>query len=702
MTPNILYIHSHDTGRYIQPCGHSVATPNLQRLAEQGVLFRSHFCHSPTCSPSRASMLTGRYAHENGLYGLAHRGFRLHDPAQHLVHVVRQAGYTTILAGMQHEARDEADSPAWQQLGYDQYLGPPATAHETAVSLLRHNPPQQPFFLTVGFEETHRPFPELDDNDPNPDYAQPPAPLPNTRETRRDMAAFNKMVQILDDKMGQVLAALDESGLADNTLVICTTDHGLAFPRMKCTLYDSGLGVMLLLRGPGGCTGGKVVDAMTSHLDIFPTVCDLLGLEPPEGLRGKSLLSLVGGSTEYLHEELFFEVNYHAAYEPQRAIRTGRWKYIRRFDNQPYPILPNCDNSPSKWAWLQNGWREQPPPDEALFDLLFDPNETNNLINAPSHKAIAADLRQRLTDWMVATDDPLRLGRMPAPETAVINPPDIISPNEVELFPANESVLAADTLPLVNGHLDKRPFFLEGGKLGVLLLHGLTATPAEVRLLAERLHAHGITIAAPLLPGHGTRPEDLNEVRWRDWVWEAEMAYQHLATVCDHVFVGGESTGGAIALHLAADHPEIAGVLAYAPAIKLALPVADIVKLYAAAPLIDAIPKENVNDNPHWQGYRVNPLWAVVELMRLGREVRRRLGEIDQPVLVVQGRQDETIAPECGEIIMAGVASAQKEMYWLEQSGHVVLLEDELGEITAVTKRFVERDAWNARAAQFG
>src|SRR5262245_4032488 len=111
--PNILYIHSHDTGRYIQPYGHAVPTPNLQRLAEEGVLFRQAFCVAPTCSPSRASLLTGQSAHSSGMLGLAHRGFRLNDYGQHLIHTLRQAGYHSTLIGMQHEAAD----PTW--IGYD-------------------------------------------------------------------------------------------------------------------------------------------------------------------------------------------------------------------------------------------------------------------------------------------------------------------------------------------------------------------------------------------------------------------------------------------------------------------------------------------------------------------------------------------------------------------------------------------------------
>ncbi len=244
---------------------------------------------------------------------------------------------------------------------------------------------------------------------------------------------------------------------------------------------------------------------------------------------------------------------------------------------------------------------------------------------------------------------------------------------------------------LVNAHLKGDSFYWEGGLIGVLLLHGLTATVAEVRPLAQLLHAQGYTVAGPLLPGHGTQPEDLNKVSWRDWVETAEASYHHLATVCDHVFIGGESTGAVIALYVATKYPEIAGVLAYAPAIKLAISTADLLRLYAAAPFLESIPKEDADGHPLWQGYRVNPLWGVVELVRLGGEVRARLAHIEQPLLVVQGRNDTTIAPESGEIILEGIRSTLQEQHWMEESGHVVILDDEREAIATLTIQFIER-----------
>ena len=187
------------------------------------------------------------------------------------------------------------------------------------------------------------------------------------------MAAFKASARSLDQGIGAVLNGLHEFGLAERTLIICTTDHGLAFPGAKATLFDRGLGVMLLMRGPGGFTGGKVFNAMVTHLDVYPTICDLARIEHPPWLQGVSLLPLVRGETDRLHDEIFAEMTFHAAYEPVRAVRTERWKYIRRFDDYGHPVLPNCDDSASKDLLVEHGWGEQLVPEEQLYDLVFDP-----------------------------------------------------------------------------------------------------------------------------------------------------------------------------------------------------------------------------------------------------------------------------------------------------------------------------------------
>jgi len=424
--PNILYIHSHDTGRYIQPYGYAVPTPALQRLAEQGVLFRQAFNVAPTCSPSRAGLVTGMCAHSAGMIGLAHRGFSLNDYRKHIVHTLRGAGYESTLIGIQHVAARA------ETIGYDRVVPLESRRAEhvaPAAAAFVRSRPAQPFFLSVGFFETHREFPEPGSAG-DARYMRPPEPLPDTPETRHDMAAFQASARLLDEGMGLVFQALDEAGLAENTLVICTTDHGIAFPGIKCNLTDHGIGVMLILRGPGGFEGGRVLDGMVSHTDIFPTLCELLDIEAPAWLQGRSIMPLVRGEVDEIHEAIFAEVTYHAAYEPQRCVRTKRWKYIRRYGDRWVPVLPNCDDGPSKDVWMSHGWGERTLPEEQLYDLVFDPVEAHNLAQDAAHAGVLAEMRARLDRWMRETADPLLEGPVPAPAGAQVNDPDGISPRE--------------------------------------------------------------------------------------------------------------------------------------------------------------------------------------------------------------------------------------------------------------------------------
>lgn len=435
--PNILLIHSHDTGRCIQPSGHAVATPALQQLAAGGVSFRKAFCVAPMCSPARAGLFTGQYPHSCGMTGLAHRGFALNDPRRHLCFTLKEAGYCTALAGVQHLAADAAT------LGYDHLaaLGKPAPGHAPGTVLdapdafevvaaaqnYLQSPPGQPFFLSIGFFETHRPFPP-------PDAALlnclPLQPVPDCAEARKDMAGFLTSVQVLDESIGAILGTLEEVGLAEDSLVIYTSDHGPPFPGMKCTLGDTGPGVALLMRGPGGFCGGRSFDTMVSHLDLYPTLCELLEIPSPGWLQGRSLLPLLQGERASLHDELYAEINCHGAWEPQRSVRTERWKYIRRFGSRKAPVICNVEDGPAKDVWLRAGWPSLYLAGERLHDLWQDPGEGTNLVSDLRFAPLLSDMRQRLERWMKETDDPLLHGRIPAPAGALMNDPDSVSPGE--------------------------------------------------------------------------------------------------------------------------------------------------------------------------------------------------------------------------------------------------------------------------------
>lgn len=421
MNPNILYIHSHDTGRYIQPYGYYVETPNLMKLAEDGVLFRKAFSAAPTCSPSRASLLTGQYPHNSGQYGLVNRGFELPDTDKHIVNYLKRYNYNSTLIGMQHIRKDP------NSIGYDQVIDLEDNYSQNVtpktVNYIKEIDLEQPFFLSVGYEETHRPFHEIKNKD-EIKYTLPPAPLPDTDKIREDMTQFKESARVLDKGIGKVINALKEKDLYKNTIIIFTTDHGLAFPKMKCTLSDHGIGVSLIIKGVNYFPKGTVIDSLVTHLDIFPTLCELIDIEIPKWVQGNSLLPIIKNEKEEVNNEIYAEINYHVAYQPTRAVRTRRWKYIRRFTNRTRLFLSNIDESLSKDFLLDHDWNNITLYKEELYDLILDPNEANNLAYDSTKSDLLEEMRNKLDKWMEKTEDPLQDGKIPAPKTALVSKDD--------------------------------------------------------------------------------------------------------------------------------------------------------------------------------------------------------------------------------------------------------------------------------------
>ena len=279
--------------------------------------------------------------------GLAHRGWSLNDYGRHLVHPLREAGYWSALIGEQHLSVDPA------VLGYDHVVDIGTTRVHSiapaALQLLRSRPPQ-PFFLSIGFFETHREFFEPELGARRAVRRAAGAPARHGRDARGHGVVQGQRA-VAGPGRRRRAARLDELDLVDNTILVLTTDHGLAFPGAKATLTDRGLGVMLIVRGPGGFLGGHVTDALVSQVDIYPTLCELAGAPLPDGLAGRSLLPLAREEIAEMRDELFAELTYHVAYDPQRAIRTRRHKLIRHFGDRLEPVLPNVDDSPSKACW---------------------------------------------------------------------------------------------------------------------------------------------------------------------------------------------------------------------------------------------------------------------------------------------------------------------------------------------------------------
>lgn len=254
---------------------------------------------------------------------------------------------------------------------------------------------------------------------------------------------------------------------------------------------------------------------------------------------------------------------------------------------------------------------------------------------------------------------------------------------------------------IVNPHLEGNTFFWAGGPVGVLLSHGLRATTAEVRLLGRILHEKGYTVAGPLLPGHNTTPDELNRTRWQDWTATMEQAYQQIASRCQRVFVGGESMGALVAICAASQHPEVAGILAYAPAMRLTtLPRLLLPLLAPFVPYMNPRRGPRPHVDAVWQGYSVQPTRGALQLLHLQREVSRRLPGIRQPILIVQGRLDATIDPRGAEELYRQIGSPVKELHWMENSTHCVALDQELPKVAELTTRFIARVIESAAETQ--
>lgn len=424
---NVLYIHTHDTGRHTSVYGKNVPTPALKEFAEDALVFRNACCASPTCSPSRGALLTGCYPHQNGLMGLAHRGFSITDRSTHMAAWQKEHGYETVLAGVQHEQNmydySEKSRSYSQLLGYEKNIS--CTAEDSGFpdrwkadlinagrveEYLDSYRSSKPFFLSYGMFETHRPYPEPGKDAAglcNPNYLEVPHNVLDTETAREDTARLHYSLQMFDENFRRVIEALKRNHLYENTIIISTTDHGLANPFSKCTLTDDGIGVSMIIRIPGfGSVNGRVYDGLVSQVDVFPTLCEALGLERAGWLEGTSLIPVFKGSRENVHEAVYAEINFHTAYEPARCVRTERYKYIVYYDEEWMKYnMSNCDDSSLKDMLVAAGWREKEKGKEYLFDLYFDPGEKNNLAGQQIYENLLEDMRCKLNQWRNKTGD---------------------------------------------------------------------------------------------------------------------------------------------------------------------------------------------------------------------------------------------------------------------------------------------------------
>ena len=426
--PNILQIICHDLGRHIGCYGiRTVHTPALDRLAAEGVRFANSFCTSPGCSPSRAAMATGRYPHANGVLGLAHAhfGWQLGPGERHIARLLSDGGYRTALFGLQHVtyhpeslgfAEIHGDRPAdGVAENIEEWLS--AISYQPSVTVSRQPMAEsrQPFYLEVNFFEPHRPF---DFGGVAPDReagVQIPAFLPDNEAAREELAGMQGAIRKVDRAVERILAAIEKAGLAENTLVLFTADHGIAFPRAKTTLYDAGIETALLMRWPaGGVAGGRVYQELVSNVDLVPTLLGAADIPVPQNVQGRTFLPLLKSEPYTPRTAVFAEKTYHELYDPQRCTRTLRHKLIVHFEVASRAYASTDITDGPTYKTMANDLAKERSMLE-LYDVTQDPAEQRNLANDPAHAGEVADLGRQLRAWMHETDDPLLRGPIASP-----------------------------------------------------------------------------------------------------------------------------------------------------------------------------------------------------------------------------------------------------------------------------------------------
>jgi len=437
--PNILFCISDDqswlhTGIWGDKM---VKTPNFDRVAREGVLFRHAFCCAPSCTPSRSGILTGQeiWRLEQGgtLFGTLPAKFEVYPD------LLERAGYHVGFTR-------KGWSPGRVRPG-GRERNPAGPRYENFEQFLKARPQGKPFCFWFGSSDPHRGYEwqsgvksgmKLED-------VVVPACLPDSEEVRTDICDYYWEIQKFDREVGQILKMLEERGELEKTLVVITSDNGMPFPRAKATLYDLGVRMPLAIRWPAKVKGGRVVDDFVSLSDIAPTFLEAAGVEVPEEMTGRSLIALLlsgkSGTVEPSRDRVFTAIERHAWCRPDgigypsRAIRTHRWLYIRNYEpdrwsagdpdfNSPHQGgYGDIDNGPTKTYMMQHkdnpnvaprfqlGFGKRPA--EELYDVINDPDQIRNLAADSAFAEVKKKLRDQLEQYQRDTKDPRAEGKSP-------------------------------------------------------------------------------------------------------------------------------------------------------------------------------------------------------------------------------------------------------------------------------------------------
>jgi arylsulfatase A-like enzyme len=409
--PNLILMTSHDTGRHLGCYGvDSVPTPNLDRMCSGGTRFTNYHSTAALCAPSRCCTTTGLYPQSNGMICNPHAPawWSLNDPTQHISHLLRAAGYHTKLLGHQHESMTpEQDLAFHEQSLYkdpDTHYFTHAEKIGRAAADWLEGPAAQsaPFYLQIGFFETHKPYHCNAGTEPFDDLGVDVPPyLVDNGAARRELAAFQGSAVRLDAGIGRILDALERTGLAEDTLLVYTVDHGIDVPRSKATLYQAGIEVGHIMQWPGVIPEGQDCDWLLSNVDFLPTAFELLGLDPPPYVEGRSFAGAFRGGQPTRHYAFAENVCRGTGLGDVRCVRNARYKLTRNFSARRMLRVPVDIENPKRretFPWLR------------LHDLQEDPLELENLANDPDHADILQELDDKLFQWLREVDDPVLRG----------------------------------------------------------------------------------------------------------------------------------------------------------------------------------------------------------------------------------------------------------------------------------------------------
>jgi N-sulfoglucosamine sulfohydrolase len=417
--PNVLFITADDLGWKDLACygNPNLETPHIDRLAREGARFTHAFCVTSSCSPSRASFITGQYPHTNGVTGLTHHHpLRSLSPfRQTLPSALAGRGFHTALEGKWHVSPYLPTSWYGYQERLSGILAKDMVIEDSTRTLefIRRNRDHR-FYLEINYMNNHRDeegefhfapgFPIDPDAVRVPAYLQ----LPDWPEIRLELAEFYSQTRKMDAMIGEVLELLDELGLAENTLIVFVSDNGAPFPGNKMTLYDRGIGTPLILRWPARIPPALIVDDLATTIDLLPTVLEAAGIEVPGSVEGRSMLGRITGRERRLpHEAVFAEMTDHIDYIPSRAVRTRRWKYIRNLSD----IAVGLDQLHAmEWAHRlcerpDQPWKRPRAPEE-LYDLQADPNEQRSLVGEARSREVLRWMSELLDKHLERTEDP--------------------------------------------------------------------------------------------------------------------------------------------------------------------------------------------------------------------------------------------------------------------------------------------------------